>query len=169
MQTFFIFFLIFNILIMVILMKKSKFLVFLSIFIPLILGILVSFIIRNDLYIYESFNKPLLAPPKILFPIAWSILYLLIGISYYLIKDKDSIKNCLFINLLLNYLWPIIFFKGKLLLLSTLTIILLLISTIILLKKYYYLNKTSFYLLMPYLAWIIFASYLNISIAFLNR
>jgi len=141
------------------------------IFFPLIIGGLVAFLIRNSID-YQALIKPVLAPPKILFPIAWTIIYLLMGISYYLYKkdykDKSIIDILYYIQLFINALWSIIFFLWKARFIAILWIILLDILVIILLYFLLYKKKVSTYLNIPYLLWIIFATYLTIGIYFLN-
>ena len=143
---------------------------FLRIFLPIILGSIVGFII-NGFIDYTELVKPPLAPPKILFPIAWSIIYLLMGISYYLYRkdynDEKTIK-LYYIQLIVNLLWSVIFFVFKLRLLSVAWIVLLDILVINLIKKYFETKKVSAYLNIPYIIWILFATYLTIGIYILN-
>ena len=111
------------------------------------------------------------APPKIAFPIAWSIIYLLMGIAYYIYRknnDNEHTKKLYYSQLIINYLWSIIFFNLKLRLLAIFWIILLLINVYILIKRLQIEEKTSYYLFIPYMIWLLFATYLNISIYLLN-
>ena len=138
------------------------------IFLPIILGSLVGFIINKNID-YTLLNRPPLSPPKILFPIMWSIIYILMGISYYLYRKKTNEKNTLYyIQLLVNLLWSIIFFIFKFRLLSIFWIVLLDILVYLLLMKFKKVNKLSAYLNIPYLIWILFATYLTIGIYILN-
>jgi len=140
------------------------------IFLPLILGGIISFLISDSID-YQILNKPPLAPPKILFPIAWSIIYLLMGIAYKLYKDKsiDNLgDNIYYFQLIVNLLWSIIFFVLKARFIAVLWIILLdilIIINMIIFKKY---NIKSFYLYIPYIIWCLFATYLTIGIFILN-
>lgn len=140
-------------------------------FFPLIIGGIVALLIRNNID-YNILNKPIFAPPKIIFPIAWTIIYLLLGISYYLYK-KDYKENSFtdklyYFALLVNVLWSIIFFLWKLRFLAVLWIILLDILVITLLIIFFKKKPISAYLNIPYLIWILFATYLTIGIYFLN-
>ena len=121
---------------------------------------------------YNDLIKPILSPPGIVFPIAWTIIYLLIGISYMLLKEKGEVaketKQLYYSQLVFNYLWTFIFFVFKLRLLSVLWIIILDILVIIMTYQFYKQNKISGILLIPYVLWLLFATYLNISIYFLN-
>lgn len=143
---------------------------FFRLFFPIIMGGIVGIIIKN--YIdYSLIEKPPLSPPKLAFPIAWSILYLLIGISYYIYRKNNYDKKTIqiyYIGLILNALWSIIFFVLKLRLLSIIWIIALIIITIILFINYKKQNKTSAYLLIPYIIWLIYATYINIGVYILN-
>ena len=121
---------------------------------------------------YNDLIKPTLSPPGIVFPIAWTIIYLLIGISYTMLKEKGEVaketKQLYYSQLVFNYLWTFIFFVFKLRLLSVLWIIILDVLVIVVTYQFYKQNKLSGILLIPYVLWLIFATYLNISIYFLN-
>lgn len=140
-------------------------------FFPIIIGSIVGFITK-DYIDYSSLIKPPLSPPKILFPIIWSIIYLLLGISYYLFKkntgDYKSIDFIYYIQLIVNYLWSFIFFVWKLRFLATIWIIILLLLILVLYKAYYNKSRISSYLLIPYIIWTTFATYLTIGIYILN-
>lgn len=114
----------------------------------------------------------MLSPPGIVFPIAWTIIYLLIGISYTLLKEKGKIaketQQLYYTQLIFNYLWTFIFFVFRLRLLSVLWIIILDVLVIVMTYQFYKQNKLSGILLIPYVLWLLFATYLNISIYFLN-
>ena len=151
----------------------SKFKIYLkSILIPLVLGGIVGFIISGSTD-YNSLIQPELAPPAILFPIVWTILYFLMGLSYAIItiySDLDSdVKTIYYSQLIVNLIWPIIFFVMKNRLLALIWIILLLILIIIMIVKFYKKNKVASLIQIPYLLWTIFATYLNFSIYLLNK
>lgn len=141
------------------------------IFFPLILGFIISALISNNID-YQTLKQPPLAPPSTLFPIIWTILYLLIGISYYLYKkntytDKTEVI-IYYTQLLVNALWSIIFFILKLRFFSIIWILALVILIYTLITLFLQKYKTSAYLLIPYLIWCIFATYLTIGIYLLN-
>lgn len=146
---------------------KDKIIKWFYILFPIILGSIVGLVV-NDYNYYSAINKPILAPPKILFPIMWSIIYLLMGISYKIYRDNNDSNILYYVQLFVNVIWVIIFFKFKLLLLSLLWIILLDILIIILLIKFYKKNKLCCYLNIPYLIWNLFATYLMFGIYLLN-
>ena len=135
---------------------------------PIISGSIIGLITSNNIDYTELF-KPPLAPPKILFPIMWSIIYILMGLSYYFYRKKTDKKNYLYyIQLIINLLWSIIFFVFKLRLLAIFWIILLDILVYLLIIKFKKVNKVSAYLNIPYLLWCLFATYLTIGIYILN-
>lgn len=138
-----------------------------NIAIPLLLGILISLITKNSMKQFDLLNKPNFAPPRYLFPIVWTILYILMGISSYLITNKDS-KQVYYFSLFFNILWTIIFFCLKLRLIAFLWLIILIILVIRTIILYYKENKIASYLQVPYLLWLFFAGYLNLSIYLLN-
>ena len=143
-----------------------------SILIPVIIGGIVGFIISGSID-YNFLQKPFLAPPSILFPIMWTILYILMGVSYGILADKsliDSKTNVIYyLQLIVNALWSIIFFTLKWRLLAFIWIILLDILVIVMIIKFYQKNKISGLLQIPYLLWSLFASYLNLFIYMLNK
>ena len=151
-------------------MKKLLINIF-YIFFPLLIGISVSLITSGSFNLQEL-KQPPLSPPSILFPIVWTILYLLIGISYYLYKKNTYTEKIEIIiyytQLLVNALWTIIFFTLKLRFFSIIWILILVILIYTLITLFLQKYKPSAYLLIPYLIWCIFATYLNIGIYLLN-
>ena len=143
-----------------------------SILIPVIVGASIGLIISGSMD-YEALEKPFLAPPSILFPIVWTILYILMGISYGILKDNSlidsEINSIYYAQLFVNALWPIFFFVFKWRLFAFLWIIHLAILVFTMIRKFYQKNKVSGLLQIPYLIWTLFATYLNLGIYFLNR
>ncbi len=143
-----------------------------SILIPVLLGIVVGFITYQSLD-YTSLEKPFLAPPSILFPIVWSILYVLMGVAYGILESNslnDSyVTSVYYTQLFVNLLWPIFFFTLKWRLFSFFWIILLSILVLIIIIRFYKKNKLSGLLQIPYFLWCLFATYLNFSIYLINR
>ena len=138
---------------------------------PIVGGALVGLIISGYMN-YGDMVKPPLSPPSIAFPIVWTILYILMGISYFLAtKDKENYKelNQIYIlQLLVNFFWQIIFFVLKMYFTAFLWMILLVILVGAMIKELFNKNKVSGYLQILYFIWLIFASYLNIGIFLLN-
>lgn len=143
-----------------------------SILMPVIIGGIVGLIISDSID-YNSLQKPFLAPPSTLFPIMWTILYILMGVSYGILKDRkliDSKTNTIYyLQLFVNALWSIIFFTLKWRLFAFIWIILLDILIIVMIINFYKKNKLSGLLQLPYLLWSLFASYLNLFIYLLNK
>ena len=149
-------------------MKIKKLII--SILIPLLLGIIVSLFINTD--IYDVIIKPEISPPKIVFPIVWTILYILMGISNYIINkdNKKEVSNLIYyISLAINLIWPIIFFNTQEYLISLLIIIILIIFVALTIIEYFKTSKISGYLQIPYIIWLLFALYLNYQVLILNR
>lgn len=154
--------------------------IIIAIIIPLSVGMLSSFITKDAMMSFNAMKKPPLAPPGILFPIVWSILYVMMGISSYLIYESDTKNDITLkterskwlliyaIQLVFNFFWSIIFFKLSLYFLAFILLLILWVLVLLLIVKSMKLNKISGYLLVPYLLWMTFAGYLNIGVATLN-
>lgn len=143
-----------------------------SILIPVIVGGIVGLIISGSID-YNNLQKPPLSPPSILFPIMWTILYILMGVSYGILKSKYLVdpdtKKIYYLQLFVNSLWSIFFFTFKWRLFAFLWIILLDILVIVMIIRFLKNNKLAGVLQIPYLLWTLFASYLNLAIYLLNR
>lgn len=139
-------------------------------FLPIILGSLVGFIISGSID-YNSLIKPVGAPPSWLFPVIWTIIYLLMGISYYSFKKNSEsrlVSVIYYIQLFVNLFWSVIFFVLKLRIFAIIWIILLDVLVLSLFWLFLHKNKISAYLNIIYVIWILFATYLTIGINFLN-
>lgn len=124
--------------------------------IPLLLGGIVGFITSK-----ESMNYNGIVDGWV-FPIVWSILYILMGISSYIVRNNKELMNIYKVNLVINLLWPIIFFTLNFKVFGFFWILLLILVVGYMMYKFYNKNKISAYLLIPYLLWLIFASILNL-------
>ncbi|MBE7043676.1 MAG: tryptophan-rich sensory protein [Ruminococcaceae bacterium] len=123
---------------------------------------------------FAQLNQPPLSPPGWLFPVVWTILYTLMGISSYLIQQSDSPdKNTALrlygIQLAVNFFWPILFFRFQAYLLSFFWILLLWVLIIVMIVQFYKIKPIAGLLQIPYLLWVTFATYLNLAIYLLNR
>jgi len=139
------------------------------IFGPLICGIIVVFLTKSS--IYSDLTKPPFSPPGIAFPIAWGILYLLMGISSYLIiKETNNVSTLktYIAQLIINLIWPFLFFNLKIYYFSAIWLSLLIYLVLIMIKEFFKIKKIASYLQFPYLLWLLFALYLNLGVAFLN-
>jgi len=145
-----------------------------SILISLGVGGLSGFLTRNSMDVYKDLIKPELSPPGWVFPIVWTILFILMGISAYLVYRSDSpYRNSSLkiyaLQLVVNFFWTIIFFNLQMYLLAFLWLLLLWVLILLMIVSFHKVNKTAAYLMIPYLLWVTFAGYLNLSIYLLNR
>lgn len=151
---------------------KDKWVWIKSIFIPVILGGIVALLISGSMD-YNDLNRPPLSPPGFIFGIVWTVLYILMGVSYGIIASKDlvdkNINTIYYLQLFVNLLWPIAFFIFKWRLFAFIWLLLLIILVIKMIIDFYKKNKLSAYLQIPYLLWCIFAAYLNLGVYLLNK
>lgn len=151
---------------------KNKWILAKNIILPIALGGLVGLIISQFMD-YNTLQKPPLSPPGFIFGIVWSILYLLMGIAYGMLvykgKSDAEVSKIYWTQLIINLIWPILFFVFKLRLFSSIWIIILLILVISMVIKFYKKDKIIGYSQIPYLLWIMLATYLNIGVYILNE
>lgn len=122
---------------------------------------------------YQDIIKPPLAPPAWLFPVAWSILYVLMGIAAYLVWQANAVERSdalrLYLaQLIVNVLWPLFFFRLEWRLFAFFWLLLLVALVSLTMVGFRALSKPAYALLVPYMAWLIFAGYLNLATYFLN-
>lgn len=119
---------------------------------------------------YSTLEKPFFNPPPWIFGPVWTILYLLMGISLYLVWGNKKITlKWFWIQLILNSLWSILFFGLKNPALAFLEIIFLWLAIVLTIQSFWKYNRNAAWLLIPYLLWVSFAGILNLSIALLNK
>lgn len=147
---------------------------FISIAIPFAIGGLSAFFTNSNMELYKNLNLPAAAPPSIVFPIAWSILYLFMGISSYLIyrcapSPQRSSALCAYgIQLAINFIWPLLFFNLQWYSFSFVWLVLLLIMVIYMITQFYPISKAAAWLNFPYVLWLLFAGWLNLFVVILN-
>ncbi len=142
----------------------------------LAVGGLSALVTRGSMNIYESINKPPLSPPGWLFPVVWSLLFILMGIAAAMVyikryDDKKSARNGLWlyvIQLAVNFSWSVIFFNLRAFFFSFWWLVLLLLLAVCTACYFAKVSKTAAWLMVPYILWIIFAGYLNFMIFYLN-
>ena len=146
-----------------------------SIAIPLLIGLLASLLTMNSMQVFNTVNKPPLSPPAILFPIVWTILYILMGISYYLVVDSEAQQEDIQkatriygLQLVVNFLWPTFFFNFQWYLFSFIWLLLLWGVVLIMILRFSTVSKIAAWINIPYLIWLTFAAYLNLGIFLLN-
>lgn len=147
-----------------------------SILIPLLVGGASALLTQNSMKTFESVAKPPLSPPGWIFPVVWTILYVLMGIASYLVKiDKgsktasDSALAIYAVQLFFNFFWSIIFFNLEAYLFAFIWLMVLWVLIIWTTVAFYKINKTAGFLMIPYLLWVTFAAYLNLGIYILNK
>ncbi|MEI0524976.1 TspO/MBR family protein [Brachyspira murdochii] len=153
--------------------KKFIITLIISIAVCLSIGALGGLSVKADNFVwYNSLNRSSLNPPNILFPIAWGILYILLAVSITLVINKKPVNKqaviIFIIQLLLNSFWTFIFFGLKKPLFGLIEIIILDIMIIINIIKFKPISKAASILLIPYLAWCLFASYLTLYVVMFN-
>ena len=148
-----------------------------SISIALAVGGLAAYLTMDSMEIYGSINQPALAPPGWLFPVVWTILYVLMGISAALIytdktatgdEKKIALKIYAF-QLIVNFFWTLIFFNLRNYLFAFVWLVLLWVLILIMIIRFYRIRPVAGLLQIPYLLWVTFAGYLNFMIYLLNR
>ena len=142
--------------------------------IPLAVGGL-SALLSGGMGEFKELNQPPLTPPGWVFPVAWSVLYLLMGYASYRVytsdRSKQSIQKALTlysIQLFLNFLWPILFFGLQWRLTAFFLLIALWIAILLTIRAFSNIDERAGDLLLPYLLWVTFAGYLNLGVFLLN-
>lgn len=145
-----------------------------SILIPLAVGGLSAFITRDSMASFAEINKPPLSPPAWLFPVVWTVLYVMMGIASYIVSTSGypararTALTVYGIQLGFNFLWSIIFFNLENYLFAFIWLVILWALILLTTVLFYRINKWAGYLMIPYLLWVTFAGYLNLAIYFLN-
>ena len=151
-------------------MKKNWKTLLICILIPLAVGTVAGLLTKGGMEQFQELNKPMLAPPAWLFPVVWTILYILMGASSYLILDSKGKALTIYgYQLLVNFLWPVFFFNFGWFGFSYLWLILLWILVAKMIWEFDKISLTAALLNIPYLLWLSFAGYLNLTIWLLNR
>jgi len=157
-------------------MKNKRSLLVICIAIPLLVGGLSTLLTGGAMEDFSMLRKPPLSPPGWLFPVVWTILYTLMGISSYLVavsdaneKDKYEALVLYGYQLAVNFLWPTFFFNFEWYLFSLAWLILLWVLVVLMIEKFWKIDKRAAWLNVPYLIWLTFATYLNAGIWWLNR
>ncbi len=148
-----------------------------SIAIALGIGGLSAVLTAGSMDIYKNLNQPPLAPPSVVFPIVWAILFILMGISSAMVfcsrrKSPQKAGEALRVyalQLIVNFFWSIIFFRMQAFLFAFVWLVLLWLLIIWMIALFKKVSPPAAYLQIPYLAWVTFAGYLNLMIFLLNR
>lgn len=155
-------------------MKNRKDLI-LCLSVPLLAGALSAFLTRNAMEQFAHLNKPPLLPPGWLFPVVWTILYLMMGFASYLVWKSGGPRRAVGkalrlygVQLAFNFLWTILFFNMGRYLFAFFWLVVLWILILAAALRFHRLSKPAGYLMVPYLLWVAFAGYLNLGIYLLN-
>lgn len=144
-----------------------------SVFISLGIGGFSALLTKNNMDLYSEINRPALSPPSWLFPVVWTILFVLMGIAAALVwcSNGNKIDSSLIFygfQLVFNFCWSIIFFNFRAFLPAFIWLLALLVLIGITGIKFYKINKTAGFMFIPYFLWVTFAGYLNFMIWRLN-
>ena len=153
-------------------MKNPKALA-VSLLIPLTVGGLSGVLNMEAMKDYAGLDKPPLSPPGVVFPIVWGVLFLLMGISCYLVAVSRSPKRrsalTLYgVQLAVNFVWPFLFFSLKAYLFALIWLLLLWVLVLLMILKFRRIKPAAGWLQLPYLLWLTFAAYLNLGVYLLN-
>ena len=142
---------------------------------PLAVGALAGLLSRGGMESYQSVYKPLLAPPAWVFPVMWTILYVLMGVASWLVRSSNAsperIRRAMgayALQLAANFIWPLIFFVLGAWLLAFVWLILLFALALVCALRFGYIDARAGKLMAPYLLWLFFAAYLNLGVYLLN-
>ncbi len=143
--------------------------------IPLAVGGASALLTRGSMAKYSLLRQPPLSPPGWVFPVVWTALYLMMGLASYLVIQADGPKertrsalNVYGAQLLVNFLWPTLFFTMEWYLFSFLWLVLLWVLVLVTWRRFREISAAAGWLLLPYLAWVTFAGYLNFGVYLLN-
>ena len=156
-------------------MRKKSYILFIAV--SLAVGGLSALLTRGNMDLYSQITRPPLSPPSILFPIVWTILYILMGIGAAMVwndrsrdpKAAQSAIRIFAVQLGVNFLWSLIFFNLRAFLFSFFWLLLLWMLIVLMISRFSLISTAAGKLQLPYLFWVTFAGYLNLAIYFLNR
>lgn len=139
---------------------------------PLITGGIAALLTSDSMKLYDLMNKPAASPPAWIFPVVWTILYVLMGIASYLVltsgKPVIFAESLYLLQLFFNFVWPLLFFNRQWYLLSWIWLVLLWVLVFLTLAAFRKISRCASLLLLPYLLWLTFAGYLNLAVYLLN-
>lgn len=153
---------------------KNKLISIILIIFPSVIGFSSYLITSKNMDLYTTITKPPLSPPPMVFMIAWTILYILMGIAvamYFSKRDKANITAGMisfFVQLALNFVWSIIFFNQRNFLLALVCLIALWLVVIYMTTEYLKVSRWAGILSIPYICWLSFAAYLNLAVYLMN-
>ena len=136
----------------------------------------IATLLGGKMFSFEGYQMPPATVPKIVFPFAWGIIYIAIGLSTFLmwrdkeIKEKDRKLNLIlyFIHMFFNILWPLFFFRLNLPIFAVIWLVLNIASACIVMYRYFICNLPSGIIFNIYTLWLIYALYLNLGLVLIN-
>ena len=144
--------------------------------IPLAVGGFSAFLTRDGMEYFKLVSKPPLSPPPWVFPVVWTILYLMLGAASYLVwvsgvsaSRRDRALTVYGLNLALNLLWPIVFFTMRFYFAAFLLLLVLWVMAVTAALLFSCIEEKAGKLLIPYIVWLSFTAYLNVGVWVLNR
>ena len=156
-------------------MEIKKGLLLKCIAVPLAVGVIASLLTGGGMETFASLNKPPLSPPGWLFPVVWTILYILMGVASYLVlvqqADAGQKRDAIFLyglQLAVNFLWPLVFFGLRWYLAAFLILLALWVLIFLTIRAFSDIDEPAGDLLLPYILWVTFAGYLNVGVYLLN-
>ncbi len=144
-----------------------------SLALPILVGIAGALVTASGMDAFELLTKPPLVPPAWVFSVVWTILYILMGVAVYNVRisnsyNKSEAMQYFYIQLALNFLWVVTFFRFGWLWVSVIVLLALIVAIALTIKNFGQISSTAARLMLPYLLWCLFALYLNIGYAVLN-
>lgn len=144
-----------------------------SLIVSLGTGILSALLTRNSMDVYSTIETPALAPPGYIFPVVWTVLYIMMGLASYLVYISDSQERrtalaMYALQLALNLIWSPVFFNARSYLGAFILLVVLWAAILITTVLFFRISKPAGWLMLPYLLWVTFAGYLNYAIYSLN-
>ncbi|MCQ2548489.1 MAG: tryptophan-rich sensory protein [Lachnospiraceae bacterium] len=158
--------------------KRSLIGIIIGIGIPLLTGGISALLTRKNMQLFDTLKQPPLSPPGWLFPVAWTILYILMGLaSYYVYRHKKSEQNeeinsalrLYGLQLFFNFMWSIVFFNLKWYLFAFIWLMILWVMILVMTCKFMHIDRRAGNMIIPYVLWVTFAAYLNLGVYILNR
>ena len=156
-------------------MKRNVKTLIVSLAVPLFVGALSAWLTRGSMERFEQMNEPPLSPPGWLFPVVWTILFLLMGAASWIVatssaglQEKKAALRIYVLQLAVNFFWSILFFNLGFCVVAFVWLLLLMFLVLVTALRFYRIEQLAGCLLIPYLLWIAFAGYLNLSICLLN-
>lgn len=149
-----------------------------NIALPVVMGLAAAVLNQDGMEAFKSVNQPVLTPPSWVFYTVWTILYVLMGISFYIISTAESkvkawevswAQPLYYGQLIVNFLWSFFFFDRQWYLFSFVWLVLLWLLVYAMIKEFWKINKTAAYINIPYLVWLAFAALLNLGVWWMNR